>query len=90
MSVLPGGRLVRCDGHECCSKALLPVALRSTLGDTSPAAESASIVGWLFAGAVGREKHFCPRCVAHYLPQALDDRLDASAENFYAESGEAR
>ena len=71
MSVLPDGRRVYCDGNDCRATAPLPVALRGTLSETPPGADSLSILGWLFAGSPGNVKHFCPRCLPLYLSEAL-------------------
>ncbi|MES2461519.1 MAG: hypothetical protein V4671_13125 [Armatimonadota bacterium] len=90
MSVLPGGRVVCCDGDQCGATAPLPVALRLLLAGSPQAAEPASIAGWLFAGSPNNAMHFCPRCLSRYLPQALDGRLRLGAETLPAEIGDAR
>ncbi len=90
MSVLPGGRVVCCDGNGCCATAPLPVALRPTLGEISRTTVPSSIEGWLFAEAQGRSRHFCPRCGYLYLPRELGDEINLPAEKFRAELGDAR
>jgi hypothetical protein len=89
MSVLPDGRGGRCDGGGCRATAALPVGLRRLPGghgDSTPT----SITGWLFAGGRPKARHYCPRCVALYLPQAREGVLRSLTEAVVPERGEAR
>jgi len=90
MGVLRDGQRVHCDGRGCLATALLPVALRSKLSDTSPATKATSAHGWLFAGSQGDVKHFCPRCLPFYLPQALDGVIQPRGEKVLVEETENR
>jgi len=65
MSLDTSGQQIQCDGAGCEARAAAPVALRSFLRESDPAA--ASTFGWLFLVSQNKSEHYCPRCAARRL-----------------------
>ncbi|MDX1932854.1 MAG: hypothetical protein SFU56_09640 [Capsulimonadales bacterium] len=74
MSLSAEGRIIYCDGADCCASVPAPVALRPTrtTGGLPPPPDAS---GWLFVVRQGLSRHYCPRCVPQYLSQmAMPER----------------